>query len=163
METFSKWKIYVGAFFDRFGDQKLAVLASTDATVQAAIKDCMVRQYIDLEARREELLHLLTHIVNLGYTIDPTAILDLEPVESEIWNESDIDYTKYNTSVVLADVAGVAYKTSYGFVAMSIEEDTPPPSYTERIELTSLQHQLVQAGAELVVKDDGIYLYKKVE
>lgn len=123
----------------------------------------MIRQYIDLETRRDELSYLLTHIVSLGYSIDPTAILDLEPTVDEIWDGSSINYTEYNSSVVLANVAGVAYRTNYGFITMSIEEDVPPSNYTERIELTSLQHQLVQAGAELVVKDDGIYLYKKVE
>ena len=41
--TDADWRIYVGAFFDRFGDQKIGILASEDAVVQALIKDASVR------------------------------------------------------------------------------------------------------------------------
>ena len=35
----SLWKIYVGAFFDRFGAAKIAILASDDLLAQAIIRD----------------------------------------------------------------------------------------------------------------------------
>ncbi len=41
--------ISVGAFFDRFGPLKWAILADTNVQVQAVVKDASVRSYIDLD------------------------------------------------------------------------------------------------------------------
>ena len=41
--------ITVGAFFDRFGEQKWPILADTNAGVQALIKDASVRKWINLD------------------------------------------------------------------------------------------------------------------
>ena len=41
----SRWRIYVGSFFDRFGTAKLAILSDPDPVVQAVIKDASVRNY----------------------------------------------------------------------------------------------------------------------
>lgn len=43
-----EWHIDIGPFFDRFGASKLAVLTSADPVVQAIVKDCQVRKWIDL-------------------------------------------------------------------------------------------------------------------
>lgn len=45
----AEWLIDVGPFFDRFGASKWSVLAHTDATVQALVKDLQVRKWIDLQ------------------------------------------------------------------------------------------------------------------
>ena len=82
-----RWKIWVGAFFDRFGAAKLAVLASNDAHVQAAIKDASVRKYIDLLGRREELEQLIGYIQSKGHAIEVEAILDVVPTDDEVWHE----------------------------------------------------------------------------
>lgn len=66
--------ISVGAFYDRFGDQKYPILASADPTVQALIRDVSVRRFIDLD--RPDLLQGLQLIVNAGFTIDPQAIVN---------------------------------------------------------------------------------------
>ena len=44
-----EWLIDIGPFFDRFGAAKMAVLTSTDAGVQAIIKDTQVRKWLDLK------------------------------------------------------------------------------------------------------------------
>ena len=44
-----KWYIDIGPFFDRFGAAKMAVLTSSDAGVQAIIKDTQVRKWLDLK------------------------------------------------------------------------------------------------------------------
>jgi hypothetical protein len=44
-----EWLIDIGTFFDRFGAAKMAVLTSSDAGVQAILKDTQVRQWIDLK------------------------------------------------------------------------------------------------------------------
>ena len=59
--TDADWRIYVGAFFDRFGDQKINILSSEDVVVQALIKDASVRQYIGLRERRDERGELRIH------------------------------------------------------------------------------------------------------
>ena len=43
------WLIDVGPFFDRFGAAKMPLLMSTNATVQALVKDLQVRKWIDLQ------------------------------------------------------------------------------------------------------------------
>lgn len=42
-------RISVGAFFDRFGQAKWAILADDNPGVRAVIQDASVRQYIDLD------------------------------------------------------------------------------------------------------------------
>ena len=44
-----EWLIDIGSFFDRFGAAKMAVLTSSDAGVQAILKDTQVREWIDLK------------------------------------------------------------------------------------------------------------------
>ena len=44
-----EWLIDIGSFFDRFGTAKMAVLTSSDAGVQAILKDTQVRKWIDLK------------------------------------------------------------------------------------------------------------------
>ena len=43
-----EWLIDIGAFFDRFGAAKMAVLTSADPGVQAIIKDRQIRKWVDL-------------------------------------------------------------------------------------------------------------------
>ena len=83
--TDADWRIYVGAFFDRFGASKLGILSSDDAMIQAAIKDCSVRKYIDLKARRDELAQTLGYVATKGFALDIPAVLDTEPTDSEVW------------------------------------------------------------------------------
>ena len=47
----SPWEglIDIGAFFDRFGAAKMAVLTSADAGVQAILKDTQIRKWLDLK------------------------------------------------------------------------------------------------------------------
>lgn len=73
--------ISVGAFFDRFGSQKYPILASTDASVQALIKDCTVRTYIDLD--NPELPYGLAMLVAAGFTIVPEDIIGKPILDSE--------------------------------------------------------------------------------
>jgi hypothetical protein len=65
--------ITVGAFFDRFGDQKWPILADTNAGVQALIKDASVRKWINLDD--PQVLTGLQMVQNAGHSIDPTAII----------------------------------------------------------------------------------------
>ena len=44
-----EWLIDIGPFFDRFGTAKMAVLTSSDAGVQAILKDTQVRKWLDLK------------------------------------------------------------------------------------------------------------------
>ena len=44
-----EWLIDIGSFFDRFGATKMAVLTSSDAGVQAIIRDTQVRKWLDLK------------------------------------------------------------------------------------------------------------------
>ena len=45
----TEWLIDIGAFFDRFGAAKMAVLTSADAGVRAILADLQVRKWIDLK------------------------------------------------------------------------------------------------------------------
>lgn len=65
--------ITVGAFFDRFGAHKWPILADTNPVVQALIKDCSVRKYIDLDD--PQLDGGLAMLVDAGHAIDPVAVL----------------------------------------------------------------------------------------
>ena len=80
-----EWRIYVGPFFDRFGVWKLQILSSADPLVQAVVKDCSVRQYIDLIDRRAELLQSIGLLKSKGFAVDESAILDVKPVPKEIY------------------------------------------------------------------------------
>ena len=74
--------ITVGAFFDRFGASKWAILADTTPTVQAVIKDASVRKYIDLD--RADLPAGLQVIIDAGHAIDSAAILGAEIQPKEL-------------------------------------------------------------------------------
>lgn len=65
--------ISVGAFFDRFGPSKWAILADTRPEVQALIKDSSVRRHIDLN--NPDLPVGLGLLVSMGYAIDPDQII----------------------------------------------------------------------------------------
>ena len=73
--------ISVGAFFDRFGAQKYPILASSDLMVQALIKDCTVRTFIDLD--RADLPMGLQMLVQAGFAIDPEAVLTAPILDNE--------------------------------------------------------------------------------
>lgn len=75
--------IFVGSFFDRFGAAKWAILSDANASVQALVKDCQVRRYIDLDS--PELLSGLQMLVQAGHAIDPQAIVGAEVTEDERW------------------------------------------------------------------------------
>lgn len=74
--------ITVGAFFDRFGTQKWAILQDSNPLVQALIKDCSVRKFIDLDA--VDLPDGLQLVVNAGHNIDIDYILNnkIKPYEA---------------------------------------------------------------------------------
>lgn len=65
--------ITVGAFFDRFGDQKWPILADTNPSVQALIKDASVRAYINLDD--PQVRTGLEMVVAAGHAIDVDAII----------------------------------------------------------------------------------------
>lgn len=66
--------ISVGAFFDRFGPLKWAILADTNPQVQAVVKDASVRRYIDLD--NADLPAGLALMQAAGHAIDAEAIID---------------------------------------------------------------------------------------
>jgi hypothetical protein len=72
--------ITVGAFFDRFGDQKWPILADTNASVQALIKDASVRKWINLDD--PQVLTGLQMVQAAGHDIDPAAII-AAPIQPE--------------------------------------------------------------------------------
>lgn len=82
----AEWRINVGPFFDRFGQQKIAILASTDPVVQAIIKDATVRHYIDLKKRRAELAYAISVLQAKGFSVSAAAILDVKPNAEEVFN-----------------------------------------------------------------------------
>jgi hypothetical protein len=43
-----EWLVDIGAFFDRFGAAKMAILTSTHPVVKAIIQDVQVRKWVDL-------------------------------------------------------------------------------------------------------------------
>lgn len=61
--------IDIGPFFDRFGAQKIPILSSTDATVQAILRDVQVRKWLDLN--RPDVAQSLAYI--------GTKVTDLTP------------------------------------------------------------------------------------
>lgn len=76
------WLIGVGSFYDRFGDQKIPILASTDPVVQALVKDAQVRKYIDL--KRADLPTMLAILNSKGFTVDANAILSVPAAPHEL-------------------------------------------------------------------------------
>lgn len=66
-----KWHLDVGAFFDRFADAKIAVLASDSAIAQAVIRDCQVRKWIDVKAESTE--QGIAELVSLGLVSESLA------------------------------------------------------------------------------------------
>jgi hypothetical protein len=78
----TEWLMDIGPFFDRFGAAKIATLASSDVVVQAIVKDCQSRKWIDL--RRPDVPLALDALVS-KLLIDATtkaAILNT-PVASD--------------------------------------------------------------------------------
>lgn len=73
--------VSVGAFFDRFGNAKWAILADTSADVQAVVSDASVRRYIDLD--NPQLPMGLAVIAAAGHTIDANAILNAPVQDAE--------------------------------------------------------------------------------
>lgn len=74
-------RISIGAFFDRFGTQKYPILASTNLSVQALIKDSSVRKFIDLD--NAQLPYGLALLVSSGYAIDSAAIINAPILDIE--------------------------------------------------------------------------------
>ena len=72
--------ISVGAFFDRFGPLKWAILADTAPTVQAVVRDASVRKFIDLD--NPDLPAGLQILVAAGHPIDAAAIVEA-PIQPE--------------------------------------------------------------------------------
>ena len=72
--------ISVGAFFDRFGPLKWAILADQSPTVQAVVRDASVRKFIDLD--NPGLPAGLQIIVAAGHPIDAAAIVEA-PIQPE--------------------------------------------------------------------------------
>lgn len=75
-------RISVGAFYDRFGPAKLAILADESPQVRAVVRDASVRSYIDLD--NPDLPAGLAILQAAGHAIDPAAIVDapIQPQES---------------------------------------------------------------------------------
>lgn len=66
--------ISVGAFFDRFGAAKWAILADTAPGVQAVVKDASVRKHIWLD--NPDLPMGLSIVSAAGHSIDPAKIIN---------------------------------------------------------------------------------------
>ncbi len=76
----SQRHISVGAFFDRFGPLKWAILADQSPTVQAVVRDASVRKFIDLA--NPDLPAGLQILVAAGHPIDAAAIVEA-PIQPE--------------------------------------------------------------------------------
>lgn len=82
----SEWRINVGHFFDRFGAYKIPILSHTNSTVQAIIKDCSVRMYVDLYQKKAEIGSAVDAIASItGYPISKSAIIDVKPSPEEVY------------------------------------------------------------------------------
>lgn len=81
-----RWRISVGSFWDRFGANKVPILADPDPYVQAFIKDCMVRPYLHLYERRADIEAGVDLLIGKGYALDKATILDVIPTEAEAPN-----------------------------------------------------------------------------
>ena len=60
----TEWLIDVGPFFDRFAAAKMPLLMSSNATVQALVKDLQVRKWIDLQ--RPDVAQGIDALIALG-------------------------------------------------------------------------------------------------
>lgn len=74
-------KISVGSFFDRFGEHKWGILSDANPLVQALIKDCSVRKYIDLDD--PQLLNGLLLLNQAGHMVDVPTIVEKELTRQE--------------------------------------------------------------------------------
>lgn len=85
MQGEADWLIDVGPFFDRFGASKMAVLASTNATVKALVADISVRKWIDL--KNAQVAAGIDALIALGLPgLDSNAkqqILSVKPTAEE--------------------------------------------------------------------------------
>lgn len=77
----NEWWINLGPFYDRFGAEKLNILASSDPLVQAIIKDSSVRKYIDL--KRADIAQALDILIAKGFAIDKNAIINTPVPEAD--------------------------------------------------------------------------------
>jgi hypothetical protein len=80
----TEWLLDVGAFFDRFGALKFAVLTSQDVIVKAVVQDVSVRKWIDL--RRMDVAQGVGIIAaKLGGALTPLMVQTIltAPVRSE--------------------------------------------------------------------------------
>ncbi|AVS67843.1 hypothetical protein C8245_21160 [Paracidovorax avenae] len=73
-------RISVGAFYDRFGAAKWAILADETAQVRAVVRDASVRAFIDLD--NPDLPAGLAILQAAGHDINPSEIIDA-PVRAE--------------------------------------------------------------------------------
>ena len=148
METLSQWKIYVGAFFDRFGEEKLNILASDDPIIQAAIKDCSVRQYIDLDGRKAEMQSLLQYMVSKGFNIDVNTVLNLVPTQDEIWKGENYVPPVEAASEPVNTMPGTVYRVSYGYITCRSDEPAPD-SYEQSWPVSAEFFNMIANGAEI--------------
>ena len=84
-ENPADWHIGVGPFWDRFGADKIGILASADPIVQAIIKDSSVRTYLDLKGRRADIEGAVNVLIAKGFALNKTAILDVRPGPLEVY------------------------------------------------------------------------------
>ena len=79
-----EWLIDIGPFFDRFGAAKMAVLTSSDAGVQAILKDTQVRKWLDLKLPEiaSALAYIGTKVPALTAKLQ-SAILNTPVAETE--------------------------------------------------------------------------------
>ena len=78
------WLIDIGPFFDRFGAAKMPLLMSTNATVQALVKDLQVRKWIDLQ--RPDVGQGIDALISLGVpgmTAELKASILMSPATAE--------------------------------------------------------------------------------
>ncbi|MBN9342403.1 MAG: hypothetical protein J0H52_20360 [Comamonadaceae bacterium] len=66
-------RISVGAFFDRFGSAKWAILADATPVVAAVVRDASVRKYIDLD--NPDLPAGIALLRQAGHDVDADAII----------------------------------------------------------------------------------------
>lgn len=78
------WYTDLGPFYDRFGVAKMAVLTSPDAGVQAIVRDCNIRKWIDLQ--NPEVAQSLAYIGTKVASVTPAlqaAIVSVVPTPEE--------------------------------------------------------------------------------
>ena len=78
------WLIDISPFFDRFGAAKMAVLVSTDPTVNAIVRDVSVRKWVDL--KRPDVAEDLAYIGSKVAFLTPAmqqAITNTVPTDAD--------------------------------------------------------------------------------